>query len=66
MIEGEIQPDDLGPGTNNVARINEIRSRLATLHDDALPFLLLPVRVETRFMQVDRPVAPTGRGSRCV
>ena len=63
MIEGEIQPDDLGPGTNNVARINEIRSRLATLHDDALPFLLLPVRVETRFMQVDRPVAPTGRGS---
>lgn len=35
-------------------RINSIRSNVGR-KDDGIPFLLLPVKVETRFMRVDRP-----------
>ena len=55
MIQGDIVADDLGPGTDNPARIAAIRNRLSQLHPDGIPFLLLPVRIETRFMRVDRP-----------
>ena len=55
MIQGDIVADDLGPGTDNPARIAAIRNRLSQLHSDGIPFLLLPVRIETRFMRVDRP-----------
>ena len=34
-------------------RLNDIRTSIAQ-HTDAIPFLLLPVRVETRFMQVQK------------
>ena len=34
-------------------RINEIRNSVAQ-HTDSIPFLLLPVRTETRFMQVEK------------
>ncbi len=37
--------------------INNIHSK-----DDRIPFLLLPVRVETRFMQVDRPLNQSWHG----
>ena len=57
MITGPIVADDLGPGTDNPARIAALRQRLINAHPDAFPFLLLPVRLETRFMRVDRPVA---------
>ncbi len=53
MLTGDIQPDDLGPGTNNAEVIAAIRNQL---FDDSTPFLLLPVRIETRFMKVARPV----------
>ena len=56
MIRGEIQPDDLGPGTQNIDRIEGIRAVLHDRFNDAIPFLLLPVRLETRFMKVDRVV----------
>lgn len=55
MIQGDIHPDELGPGTDNVARVETIRERVRSQHDDGTPFVLLPVRIETRFMQVDRP-----------
>ena len=55
MIQGDIVADDLGPGTDNPARVAAIRNRLSQLHPDGIPFLLLPVRIETRFMRVDRP-----------
>jgi hypothetical protein len=55
MIQGDIVADDLGPGTDNPARVVAIRNRLSQLHPDGIPFLLLPVRIETRFMRVDRP-----------
>ncbi|MFC5412201.1 hypothetical protein ACFPMF_22945 [Larkinella bovis] len=35
-------------------RIEEIRTLTAT-KDDGVPFLLLPVRIETRFMELDEP-----------
>ena len=63
MIQGDISADDLGPGTDNPARITAIRNRLSQLHPDGIPFLLLPVRIETRFMRVDRPTtAPPPSG----
>ena len=34
-------------------RINDIRNSVAQ-NTDAIPFLLLPVRIETRFMQVQK------------
>ena len=34
-------------------RLNEIRATVAR-HTDSIPYLLLPVRVETRFMQVEK------------
>jgi hypothetical protein len=34
-------------------RLNEIRATVAR-HSDSIPYLLLPVRVETRFMQVEK------------
>ena len=34
-------------------RLNDIRNSIAQ-HTDAIPFLLLPVRTETRFMQVSK------------
>ena len=34
-------------------RINDIRNSIHQ-KNDAIPFLLLPVRIETRFMQVQR------------
>ena len=57
MILNTIVADDLGLGTDNPGRIAALRDRLASLHPDGIPFLLLPVRLETRFMRVDRPVA---------
>ena len=56
MILNDIVADDLGPGTDNPQRIAALRDRLASLHPDGVPFLLLPVRIETRFMRVDRPL----------
>ncbi len=35
-------------------RIEEIKAMTAT-KDDGVPFLLLPVRIETRFMELDEP-----------
>jgi len=38
-------------------RIEEIKTLTAT-KDDGVPFLLLPVRIETRFMELDEPSTP--------
>ena len=62
MIQGDIVADDLGPGTDNPARVTAIRNRLSQLHSDGIPFLLLPVRIETRFMRVDRPTTTPPSG----
>jgi hypothetical protein len=62
MIQGDIVADDLGPGTDNPARLTAIRNRLSQLHPDGIPFLLLPVRIETRFMRVDRPTTTPRSG----
>jgi hypothetical protein len=35
--------------------INAIRTQVAG-NDDGIPYLLLPVKIETRFMKVDRPI----------
>lgn len=51
----QLAADDLGPGTDNPAALREIIARAALL-TDKVPVLLLPVRLETRFMQVERPV----------
>ena len=55
MLIGEINPDAI-EGTDNLATIAAIRSQLSSC-SDRVPFLLLPVRVETRFMRVTRPIA---------
>ena len=36
--------------------IQSIRTQVAA-NDDTIPYLLLPVKIETRFMRVDRPVS---------
>jgi hypothetical protein len=51
----KLEGDDLGPGSPNRTRVEEIRALAQTLSDD-VPFLLAPVRLETRFVQVDEPV----------
>lgn len=40
--------------------INAIRAQVAA-NDDRIPYLLLPVKIETRFMRVDRPVKKPNR-----
>jgi hypothetical protein len=40
--------------------IQAIRTQVAA-NDDAIPYLLLPVKIETRFMRVDRPVLKPNR-----
>jgi hypothetical protein len=49
-----LTPDDLGPGTDNPARVQEVLDRAAGL-SASTPVLMLPVRLETRFVQVERP-----------
>ena len=39
------------------ARLDNLRTALAQSAGASQPFLLLPVRLETRFMTVDRPLA---------
>src|SRR5947207_8414948 len=39
-------------------RIDEIKTMTAA-KDDGIPFLLLPVRIETRFMELDEPSQTT-------
>ncbi|MCP3665045.1 MAG: hypothetical protein GY696_21535, partial [Gammaproteobacteria bacterium] len=53
MLEDQIQIDR--DGEQNRQRIAAIQSKLRQDCDGHLPFLLLPIRIETRFMQVDRP-----------
>ncbi|MFT3701514.1 MAG: hypothetical protein QM802_04050 [Agriterribacter sp.] len=40
--------------------VNAIRTQVAA-NDDGIPYLLLPVKIETRFMRVDRPVSKPDR-----
>ena len=40
--------------------ISAIRAQVAA-NDDHIPYLLLPVKIETRFMRVDRPVSKPNR-----
>lgn len=40
--------------------IQAIRTQVAA-NDDKIPYLLLPVKIETRFMRVDRPVSKPNR-----
>ncbi|SCF19725.1 hypothetical protein GA0074695_4247 [Micromonospora viridifaciens] len=47
--------DDLGTGSPNRQRISEVRA-LAAACSDEVPFLLAPVRLQTRFVQVQVPV----------
>jgi hypothetical protein len=51
-LEGPMNADDLGPGTNP-ARLQAIRDALHA-HSDSVPVLLMPVRIETRFFKVQR------------
>jgi hypothetical protein len=51
-----IQADDI-PGTQNRALFQELRDLLAAQFPADAPCLLFPVRLETRFMHVERPVA---------
>ena len=45
---------------NHDDRINEIRNEV-TSHIDAIPYMLLPVRLETKFRQVKLTAALTGQ-----
>ncbi|GEM_PF-1674261 len=45
----------INPTGNNDLKIEEIRNQVKA-HSDAIPYLLLPLKIETRFMRVDRPV----------
>jgi hypothetical protein len=56
VIEGLIR-DDLD-GAANQTRLREIRDAVAATCEGTIPFLLLPVRIETRFMQVERTAGP--------
>lgn len=60
MLEDPIRIDRNGPA--NRLLLAAIQQQLHEHCDGRLPFLLLPVRIETRFMRVDRPVA-SGDGS---
>jgi hypothetical protein len=53
MLHGSLKPDATG---SNRPRIDEIKARLGGL-DDQIPFLLLPVRIETRFAKGARALA---------
>ena len=55
MLQDQIPIDRDGHANRQL--IAAIQEQLRTDCDGRLPFLLLPVRIETRFMQVDRPVA---------
>ncbi|MGN9778215.1 hypothetical protein ACTMS0_20980 [Micromonospora sp. H33] len=46
--------DDLGTGSPNRQRVSEVRA-LASACPDDVPFLLMPVRLQTRFVQVQVP-----------
>ncbi len=61
MLEDQIQIDR--DGEQNRQRIAAIQSKLRQDCDGHLPFLLLPIRIETRFMQVDRPIVDGGGSS---
>ena len=54
MLHDQIRIDR--NGQTNRQLLEAIRTQVNTACDGRLPFLLLPVRIETRFMQVDRPV----------
>ena len=45
--------DKLGPGTSNIEDFTAVVARAAGMSDD-FPVLLLPVRIETRFVQSER------------
>ena len=47
--------DDLGGGTNNPELLAEVHA-LAASCTDSVPFLLVPVRLQTRFVQVEQVV----------
>ncbi len=53
MLHGSLKPDAIG---SNASRVAEIKGRLGTF-DDQIPFLLLPLRVETRFAKSERTMA---------
>ena len=53
MITGPI--DDSLDGAANQAVVEAIRAAVASNNDGGQPFLLLPVRLETRFMKADVP-----------
>ncbi len=58
MIEGPI--DGALDGAANQQRLRAIRDRVAAQHDARVPFLLLPLRIETRFLRVDVPAGDPG------
>ena len=51
-----LTPDDLGPAAGNAARVAAVAS-IVEPRSDAVPHLLLPVRLETRFVRREVPVA---------
>jgi len=55
MLKDQIPIDRDGHANRQL--LAAIQNQLHNDYDGRLPFLLLPVRIETRFMQVDRPVA---------
>ena len=51
-----LTPDDLGPAAGNASRVAAVAS-IVEPRSDAVPHLLLPVRLETRFVRREVPVA---------
>jgi len=53
MLHGSLKPDAIA---SNPSRVADIKARLASF-DDQIPFLLLPLRIETRFSEAERALA---------
>lgn len=52
MLHGSLKPDAVA---SNPSRVADIKARLGSF-DDQIPFLLLPLRIETRFAKAERPI----------
>ena len=55
----------VGAGDRGISPSSPIRSRMSACSSDSSPFLLFPVRIETRFRDQSPPAAASQRHRRC-